>query len=258
MSNPLVAEEEHPSRYAGIGILDSAIQCVEAISSGDWIDVGIDTASATLDALSLVENPAGALLSSGIGWLIEHVEALSEPLDWLAGDPGAISSHAQTWGNVANAVSAARRDYAHAAGADLTTWHGVAADAYRAWALRIDRLLDAVTIAADGIRVAVTMSGLVVAAVRDQIQKMITELVSYLISYAAELACSAGLAAPVVTEQAMSLIAKYATKIAELVSKLLRTIKTLTPLLRHLDEICSAISDAGDVSQPQREPVRAR
>ncbi|MGH3515109.1 MAG: hypothetical protein ACRDRB_22995, partial [Pseudonocardiaceae bacterium] len=121
-ANPLVADEEHPTAYAGIGILDPAIQCVNAISSGDWVEVGIDTASATLDALSYVSNPAGALLSYGVGWLIEHVEILAEPLDWLAGSPDAITAHAQTWGNVADAVSAARQDYAHAVAGDLTTW----------------------------------------------------------------------------------------------------------------------------------------
>ena len=245
-ANPLVAHEDHPTAYAGIGILDPTVQCVNAISSGDWIEVGIDTASASLDALDYVSNPAGALLSYGVGWLIEHVEVLSEPLDWLAGSPDVITAHAQTWGNVADAVSAARRDYARTVSGDLTTWQGAAAEAYRAHADRIDQLLEAAAVAADGIRVAVTTSGVIVAAVREAIQKMITELVGYLIEYAAELLASGGLAAPVVAEQAMTLIAEWATKIAELIRKLLRTIKNLMPLLRHLDGVFSALKKAMD------------
>jgi hypothetical protein len=126
------------------------------------------------------------------------------------------------------------------------TWQGAAADAYRGHAHGIDVLLEAVAVAADGIRVAVTMSGMIVAAVRESIRKMITELVGYLIEYAAELLGSGGLAAPVVAEQAMSLIAEWATKISELILKLLRTIKNLMPLLRHLDEVFSALKDAMD------------
>lgn len=244
-ANPLVAQPEHSTTsYSGIGILDSATQCVEAISSGDWIDIGIGTASATLDALSLVTNPASALLSAGIGWLIEHVDALSQPLDWLAGNPDAISAHARTWGNVVDAVSAVQQDFAHAISSDLTAWQGAAAEAYRAQGTDIGHLLGAAATAADGIRVAVTMSGMIVAEVRGKIQKMITELVGYLISYAAELVATAGLATPLVAEQAISLIAKWAAKITELVIKLLRTIKALMPLLRHLDEIFSAIKTA--------------
>ena len=254
-ANPIIAHEEHPTAYAGIGIINPAIQCVDAISSGDWVEVGIDTASTTLDALSYVSNPAGALLSYNVGWLIEHVEILSEPLDWLAGSPDAITAHAKTWGNVADAVSAARQDYAHAVAGDLTTWQGAAAEAYRTHAQGSDHLLEAMAIAADGIRVAVTMSGVVVAAVREEIQKMITELVGYLIEYAAELLGTGGLAAPVVAEQAMTLIAQWATKIAELILKLLRTVKNLMPLLRHLDEVFSALRDAL-AAQPSGSPHR--
>lgn len=243
-ANPLVAEEEHPTAFAGIRIVDPALQCVNAIATGDWIEVGIDTASASLDALNYVSNPAGALLSCGVGLLMEHVEILSEPLDWLAGSPDAITAHAQTWGNVADAVSAVRQDYAHAVSGDLPAWQGAAADAYRANAQGSDHLLEAMAIAADGIRVAITMSGMIVAAVREEIQKMITELVGYLLEYAAELLGSGGLAAPVVAEQAMTLIAEWATKIAELILKLLRTIKNVTPLLRHLNEVFSALKDA--------------
>jgi uncharacterized protein YukE len=244
MSPRYEGKPKHPTAYAGIGILDPAFQCVNAISSGDWIEVGIDTASASLDTLNYVSNPAGELLSYGVGWLMEHVEVLSEPLDWLAGSPDAITAHAQTWGNVADAVSAARQDYAHAVSADLITWQGAAAGAYRAHAQGSDHLLEAMAIAADGIRVAVTLSGLIVAAVREQIRKMITELVGYLIEYATELLASGGLAAPVVAEQAMTLIAQWATKIAELLLKLVHTIKNLMPLLRHLDEVFSALREA--------------
>ncbi len=259
-ANPLVAEEEHTTAYAGIGIVDPAVECVKAISSGDWVEVGIDTASASLDALSYVSDPAGELLSYGVGWLMEHVQVLSEPLDWLAGDPDAITAHATTWGNIADAVSAARQDYTHSASVDLTTWQGAAAGAYRAHAHEIDQLLEAMAIAADGIRVAVTMSGKVVAAVREEIRKAITELVGYLIDYAIELLASAGVAVPVVAEQAMTLIAKWATKIAEMVLKLLNTIKNLMPLLRHLDEVFSALTTtmaAPAASGPHRPTSRS-
>ena len=254
-ANPLVADEEHPTAFAGIGIVDPVLHCVNAISSGDWIEVGIDTASASLDTLNYVSNPAGALLSCGVGWLIEHVEILSEPLDWLAGSPDAITAHARTWGNVANAVSAGQQDYVRAVSGDLATWQGAAAESYRAHAQGSDHLLEAMVIAADGIRVAVTMSGVIVAAVREEIRKMITELIGYLIEYAAELLGSGGLAAPLVAEQAMTLIAEWATKIAELIRKLLRTIKNLMPLLRHLDEVFSALGDAM-AAHPSGSPHR--
>src|SRR5437764_12693908 len=83
--NPLIAEEKHDSSpYAGIGILDSAAGCGEALNNGEWIDAGIDAVSAGVGYVNYLHNPAGALLGWGVDWLFEHVEALSEPLDWLA------------------------------------------------------------------------------------------------------------------------------------------------------------------------------
>lgn len=247
MSNPLVAQEDPITTvYAGIGILDSTTQCVNAIASGDWIEAGIGVAETIVGEFSLYQDPATALASYGAGWLIEHVHALSEPLDWLAGNPGAIEAHAQTWGNVADAVSGVRRDYVHAVAGDLTTWQGAAADAYRSRATSTCHLLGALAIAADGIQIAITLSGKVVSDVRGKIQEIIANVVGALISWVAELVCTGGLATPVVAEQAITFIAKWAVKIAELVAKLLKTIKTLIPLLRHLDEIFNTLKEALD------------
>jgi hypothetical protein len=58
----------------------------------------------------------------------------------------------------------------------------------------------------------------------------------------------------VVAEQATTFIAKWAVKIAELVAKLLKAIKTLMPLLRHLDEIFSTLKEALD-AQPGRSAL---
>jgi hypothetical protein len=55
-----------------------------------------------------------------------------------------------------------------------------------------------------------------------------------------------------VAEQAMTLIAQWATKIAEVVLKLLHTIKNLMPLLRHLDEVFSALKGAMDIPSSGR------
>jgi hypothetical protein len=245
MSNPLIAQEDHNTTgYAGIGISDSTAQCVNAIASGDWIEAGIGAASTIVDEFGLYEDPATALASYGVGWLIEHVHALSAPLDWLAGDPGAIGAHAQTWSNIEDAVSAVRQDYADAVAGDLTTWQGTAAEAYRSRAISAGDLLEALAVAAEGIRIAITLSGKVVSDVRGKVQKIISNVVGALISWAAELVCTGGLAAPVVAEQAITFIARWAVKIAELVAKLLNTIKTLMPLLRHLDEIFNTLKAA--------------
>jgi hypothetical protein len=243
--NPLVAEEEHESTpYAGIGILESADECGKALRSGEWVDAGIDALSAGVDYVNYLDNPAGALLGWGVDWLAEHVDALSEPLDWLAGNPDAISAHARTWGNIADAMAATRRDYAQAVSGDLASWQGAAADAYRRRATDTGYLFEAMAVAADAIRVAITLSGQVVTAVRDKIREWIAQLVGNLIAWLTEAAATVGVATPVVAEQATVAIAKQAAEIAQLLLKLQQTITALLPLVRHLGEVFQMLHGA--------------
>jgi hypothetical protein len=243
--NPLIAEEHHHTTpYAGIGILESATECGEALRNGEWIEAGVDALAAGLSYVNYLDNPAGALLGWGVDWLFEHVEALSEPLDWLAGDPDVITAHAQTWGNVADAVTAARLDYSHAVCGDLTSWQGTAADAYRGRATDTGYMLETMAIAADAIKAAITLSGQVVDAVRDKIREGIAQLVGNLIAWLTEEAATVGVATPVVAEQATMAIAKQAAEIAQLLLKLHKTITALLPLLRHLAEVITMLHSA--------------
>jgi hypothetical protein len=245
--NPLIAEEKHDSSpYAGIGVLDSATGCGEALKNGEWIDAGIDAVSAGMGYVNYLDNPAGALLGWGVDWLFEHVEALSKPLDWLAGNPDVITAHAQTWGNIADAVTAARRDYGHAVSSDLSSWQGAAADAYRRRATDTGYLFEAMATAADAIKAAITLSGQVVDAVRDKIREWIAQLVGNLIAWLTEEAATVGVATPVVAEQATMAIAKQAAEIAQLLLKLHKTITALLPLVRHLGEVIKMLQAALD------------
>lgn len=243
--NSLIAEEEHDSTpYSGIGILESAHECGKALSSGEWVDAGIDALSAGVDYVNYLDNPAGALLGWGVDWLFEHVDALSKPLDWLAGNSDAITAHAQTWGNIAGAVAATRRDYALAVSGDLPSWQGAAADAYRRRATDTGYLFEAMAIAADAIRAAIMLSGQVVTAVRDKIREWIAQLVGNLIAWLTEAAATVGVATPVVAEQATVAIAKQAAEIAQLLLKLHKTICALLPLVGHLGEVFQMLQGA--------------
>jgi hypothetical protein len=245
--NPLIAEEKHESTpYAGIGILDSAAGCGEALNNGEWIDAGIDAVSAGVGYVNYLDNPAGALLGWGVDWLFEHVETLSKPLDWLAGNPDAITAHAQTWANIADAVTTARHDYMRAVSGDLTSWQGAAAVAYRRRASDTGYLFEAMATAADAIKAAITLSGQVVDAVRDKIREWIAQLVGNLIAWLTEEAATVGVATPVVVEQATMAIAKQAAEIAQLLLKLHKTITALLPLVRHLGEVIKMLQGALD------------
>jgi hypothetical protein len=247
MANPLIAaEQDSTTAVSGIGIAESAVDLASGIESGNWVEIGFGAAGVGLEALSIAMDPAGALLSAGVGWLMEHVEPLSEILDRLAGDADAVAAHAATWRNVAQAVGDVAADYGPAVAADTAGWTGAAADAYRTRGTDLANLLSAASTASGGVGTAVEMAGMIVGVVREIVRDLIADLVGRLIAWALEVAATLGLATPVVVAQATSAIAKWAARIADVVQKLIRTMNNLIPLLRRLDEVFASIRQAVD------------
>src|ERR687884_691425 len=135
-ANPLVAAKSDTpvDPWAGVWIAEDIELIAEGVRNGDWIDGTLGMVSAGLDALAFLSDPIGALLQYGVAWIIEHVKPLSEALDWLAGDPGQIAAHAQTWRNVAPSPRADVDELAGAVRRDVGDWGGSAGPTYRQWA----------------------------------------------------------------------------------------------------------------------------
>jgi hypothetical protein len=127
MGNSLVAEAEGPGASAGLGL---AGDIMNLTSDNDPWDCTVDGVRAGLDALGMAFDPFGAIASAGVGWLLQHVDFLREPIDKLTGDTAAIEALTQTWANIAKALSEDAENYADAVKA-TDHWTGKAADDYR-------------------------------------------------------------------------------------------------------------------------------
>ena len=162
--NPLVAERvDSTTAITGIGVVESAMGLYEGVESGSWVEGGLGAAGAGLETLGLVLDPVGTLVSYGVAWLMEHVQPLSDALDWLAGDPDTIASYAATWRNVATAVQQAGADFGAAVGEGTAGWQGQAADGYRAQTARQVEQLTAAGTGAQTVGSIVEGAGVLVA-----------------------------------------------------------------------------------------------
>jgi ADP-ribosyltransferase exoenzyme len=258
LPNPLVAErQDSTTAISGIGIVESATDVYNGISSGSWIEGGLGLVGGGLETLSLVLDPVGTLASYGVAWLMEHVKPLSDALDWLAGDADAIASYAQTWRNVAQAVGQARTDLDSAVRTDTATWTGEAGDAYRAHVAHQSEQFGAASTAAETVGTVVELVGVLVGAVREIVRDLVADCVATLIAripqWLAEIAATLGLATPHVVASAVALISKWVARISDVIRKLVRSIEKLRPLLRQLGEIWNAIRSGarglGDVAR---------
>jgi hypothetical protein len=95
----------------------------------------VEPALATLISRQAPEYPMSPLRPPlvAVAWMLEHVRPLTEALDWLAGDPGQISAHAQTGRNIFATLDEQAVDLDSGMRSDTVDWVGDAADAYRTW-----------------------------------------------------------------------------------------------------------------------------
>ncbi|MBM7491916.1 hypothetical protein JOD64_003138 [Micromonospora luteifusca] len=243
---PLVAAREDTTGwYTGIGVAEGIAGLRTGIESGSWVDATIGGVGASMEALAFCTDPLGSLVSWGVAWLIEHVEPLSDALDWLAGDPDQITAYAQTWHNVARHVGTQATAFGAAVGSDLADWAGAASDAYRAYASRHEGSLNDIASAADLIGMLVEGAGLLVALVRELVRDLIADFVSVLAvrlwEWLAEAGLTLGLATPWVAAQVSALVAKWVAKVAKVLTALASSVNRLRPILSRLGEIVETL-----------------
>ncbi|SFR29266.1 hypothetical protein SAMN04488564_11864 [Lentzea waywayandensis] len=226
----------------GARIIDTVWKCAEDFNNpSDW---AFDGVALGLDVLGFVANPLGTLVGAGIGWLIEHVSFLKEPLDDLAGDPGAINVVAAAWGEVAKACAKVGNDYAQAATSQTGTWTGQSGDSYRTAASTLAEQIKALEGAANAVATGIRGTGILVAAVRGIIRDIVADVVAeFIIAAVTALAtswCSFGASIAAFTGWAVARAAATAGKIAGKVSKLLMK---LAQAVRKFDNL-KGVSDA--------------
>jgi hypothetical protein len=213
--------------WAEIAIAGDVAGIADAVRSREWVDGTLADAAGALDGLSLTADPLGDLGRLGADWLIEHVRPLSEPLDWLAGDPAGVAAHAWSLRDVAGRLSAEAEELARAVGAEVSGWSGVAEEAYRAWIVRRAGELRTLGVAA-GTSAAITEeSGGLAGAVRLMIRDAVEAVVGRLITSAAELIATGGVGTPAVVARVAALCAFWAARISRWLKALIASLRQL-------------------------------
>ena len=231
--------------WAGTGIFYDAKSTIDDARKGDWLGLGIDVAADGLDALGLLMDPFGVLLSAPIGWMIEHVSFLKEPLDLVAGDPDQVRAKAGTWTNIAAALEKSAGDYRRSAQAlQQGGFTGAAATAYGTAAENYCGAVEGAAGHARDAAKAIEVAGAIVGTVRGTIRDLISQfLADAAIKAFAALALSpetfGGSVAAWIADtvfEASSLAARLASKITELVDEIKQLVSAARRSMTALDE----------------------
>jgi uncharacterized protein YukE len=208
----------------------------DAVQDHDALASAFDAGGAALDLLGDIGDPLGAALGCAVGWIIDHVSFLRDPVNELAGDPESIQASIDTWANVSSGMQHdAQQLNAAVASLGAQTWSGAAADAYRARAGDLVNALGGSATMAELESALIAATGGLCAGVRATIFQAIAEaLERWLIAGLIALANSAwtfgaSLAGWVIDVEidAGLLATRIGAKIAELIEKAGRIAETL-------------------------------
>ncbi|RZQ62865.1 type IV secretion protein Rhs [Amycolatopsis suaedae] len=218
-------------------LAESAADLKAAIESGDWAAVAMGAVGTALDTLGAVLDPFAAIISNGVGWLLEHVGPLKEALDALAGDPEEIKAHSETWKNVATELAAVGQDLTGMATNETAGWQGPAADTYRQRATDTVNLITAAQNGAEGASSGIQTAGEVVAAVRGLVRDIIADLVGSLISWALQVLFTLGIGMAWVVPKVVLKVAEVTAKIADVMKRLVQALKKFVPLVKKATDL---------------------
>lgn len=210
--------------------------CTDVFTDHDALAAVFDAGGFALDVLGDIGDPLGAVISCAVGWIVDHVSFLRDPVDWLAGDPHSIEASMQTWANVSDGMRGAGAKYADTLnGLGPDVWAGDAADAYRnkaaEWVDALDGAasmaeLESVLIAATG-GLCAAFRGVIFDAISSAIERWVMVGLVALANSAWTFGASiAGWVIDVEIEAGL-LAARISAKIAQLIEKAGRIAETL-------------------------------
>ena len=238
----LIAPESGTKFYEGAGIFESACGVVDGVVHEDWLGMGGNLVATGLGLLGAVMDPLQAVFAAGVGWLMEHVSFLREPLDKLCGDPKAIEGHAQTWRNIEQRIYDATDFFVSEVNKSTAAWAAQSAEAYRRRARGHADAIQAMGKIAEVLSRITTITGALVGVVRNTIRDIVADVIGACISKAIQ-AITVVLIPKVAAEVAI-LVGKTTSKILSLLQRLFGAVKRMGVLTKQCDTILEEIGQA--------------
>jgi hypothetical protein len=248
----LVAPAGGTSWYEGAGLVESAGGLVDGIFKHEGGAIAGNGISGALGLLGAVMDPLQAVFAAGVGWLMEHVSFLREPLDRLLGNPKEIQGHAATWRNIQARIFESVTFFADQVNSHTAEWETTVADAYRVKARKHAEAVQALGGSCEFLAKVTLVAGAVVGVVRNTIRDIVAEVVGAAISKAVQAVLVVTI--PKVVAEIAVLVADCVSKISKLMAKLSGAIADLTRQMGTLGELISRITKTLDsgVSEASR------
>ncbi|MGZ3142712.1 hypothetical protein ACVDFE_12080 [Lentzea chajnantorensis] len=237
-----------PDNYAGAGPVESLAQTIDSakrLGDGDLAEFGMNAGALALDALGAYMDPVGALATAGIGWLIEHLSFLREPLDWLAGNGDKIKSAVTTWNEVATDLHNIGEQQGTAVKSEFLCWEqGTAAEKFRQSQGELSGEIAAVAKTCTFVASEIAKAGTLTAAIRGMIRDLVALFIWEVIRNAAIALASSfvSLGSSVAAFSAWA-VGRGAVVLGKITQQLAKLVKLVTRVLGRVKGLFGQLGD---------------
>lgn len=250
VANAKASSGKDQSALDGAGMAQDLWDAGNKFSEGKIFEGFGNLVGAGMDVSGFVQDPMAALVSMGMGWLMEHVSFLKEPLDMLTGDQQSLDVMVKTWEGVSNHIEEASTELAGYVKADSALWVGEGTESYRAFATNLGDMYSGVAGGAKAVSIAIdtckSVLNIARAIVRGLIGDFVGKLISIMLRYPGP-AAPAGLAA-----EGMPAAVQTGGKIMKYVRQVIDAFKEAAQKLKNLGTLFQ------DVSKMLREAVSSQ
>jgi uncharacterized protein YukE len=259
--------------YEGAGVVESVAGFVDTLtaeSEGEGVDV-IDAAlggvGMVVDLVGSAANPLAAVFSAGVGWLLEHISFIREPLDALLGNPDEINANTDQLKSAALEMKIIAQEHREDVEAMGASWSGASNEAFRKSQEEMAGQYEALGKTMDGTAAIYALSGALVCELRALIFDWIADLLGELIAGALIAAASAvvtfGGSIATYCGYAGTRAAMLATRMASRLSRLLQAMQRFGTRMARLTERMSGLmkglekfADYGDYAKTAYDAVK--
>jgi uncharacterized protein YukE len=220
-----------------------------------------------VDLVSSAANPLAAVFSAGVGWLLEHVSFIREPLDALLGNPDEINANTHELKSAALEMHMIAQEHREDVAAMGGAWSGEANEAFNKSQDEMAAQYEALGKTMDGTAAIYALSGALVCELRAMIFDWIADLIGELIAGAlialASAAVTFGSSIAAYCGYAGTRAAMLATKMAGRLSKLMAAMSRFGGRMAKLSEKMSGLmkglekfADYGDYAKTAYDAVK--
>ena len=232
-------------------------KAVKSAGEGDYGSVASDVANFAMGAQSILEDPLNALITAGLGFLLDVIQPLKDALQLVTGDPEALDDGAGDFSEIGKDIGNLGNELTEITESGFANWSG---DAKNAASAQVQNYFDGVEQTAQiagNVTMMLQLSSTLMEAAYNFIKGIIAQCIEWLIvTWVAALAAtvftfgaSDAAATAATTVEVATEGANAADKVEEATSLVEKIVNVLKKLMQDLKDIQKAWKDLKDVKE---------